>query len=105
MKRSEIVDAFGKIQKNLELSKLPDAFSNMRRGGTESVGLNQTLLTALHTYALLAKDYNETDKRVQKLLGLSDLVSAEGWGELVYLKEPHSYTHRFVELNLALNNV
>jgi len=105
MKRSEIINSFEKINRNLIDAKLIESLDLVVRGRTtaSSSTLNQDLLNALHSYAVSAKDYNSIDNQIQEILSLSDLVDPKQWGDLIIIKEPSGSRHLYeLRMNIII---
>jgi hypothetical protein len=88
MRRTEIIEACKKIQAAIRQSQIFEAFEKtLREGPPEGETFNAYLMSRLHAYALLAKDYGPVEKQIADILHLSSITNVEKWPEVVYTRE------------------
>jgi hypothetical protein len=88
MRRMEIVEAGKKVLNAIHESLIYEAFEKtLREGPPEGEVFNAYLMSRLHEYSLLAKDYGPIEKKIADILHLSSITNAEKWPEVVYTRE------------------
>ncbi len=88
MKRMELIEASKKIIDAINESHIFEAFEKtLREGPPEGEPFNAYLMSRLHEYSLLAKDYGPVEQQIADILHLSSITNSEKWPEVVYTKE------------------
>jgi len=88
MRRTEIIEACKKIQAAIQQSQIFEAFEKtLREGQPKGETFNAYLMSRLHEYSLLAKDYGPVEKQIADILHLSSITNVEKWPEVVYTRE------------------
>lgn len=88
MRRAEITQACQKILDAIQNSQVFEAFEKtLREAPKEQGAFNAYLMSRLHEYSLLAKDYGPTEQRISDILHLTPLTNPENWPDVVYPKE------------------
>jgi hypothetical protein len=88
MRRMEIVEASQKIIDAINQSHIFEAFEKTLREGTpEGETFNAYLMSRLHEYSLLAKDYGPAAEKIAEILRLSSITDSNKWPDVVYTKE------------------
>jgi hypothetical protein len=88
MRRTEIIEACKKIQAAIQQSQIFEAFEKtLREGPPQGETFNAYLMSRLHEYSLLAKDYGPVEKQIADILHLSSITNVEKWPEVVYTRE------------------
>jgi len=106
MRRMEIIQAAQKVLDAIRDSHIFEAFEKtLREGPPEREAFNAYLMSRLHEYSLLAKDYGPIEKQISDILHLTAMTNSEKWSDVVYTKEG-SYGTIFVwnrYLSFAVN--
>jgi hypothetical protein len=88
MRRKEIIEASQKILSAIRESHIIEAFDKtLREGPSEGEAFNAYLMSRLHEYSLLAKDYGPVEKQIADILHLSSITDSDKWPEVIYTKE------------------
>jgi len=88
MKRTEIIEAGKKILDAIQESQIYEAFEKtLREGPPEGETFNAYLMSRLHEYSLLAKDYGPVEEKIADILHLNSIADSEKWPEVVYTRE------------------
>jgi hypothetical protein len=88
MRRMEIVEASQKIIDAINQSHIFEAFEKtLREGPPEGETFNAYLMSRLHEYSLLAKDYGPVAEKIADILRLSSITDSEKWPDVVYARE------------------
>jgi hypothetical protein len=88
MRRMEIVEASQKIIDAINQSHIFEAFEKTLREGTpEGETFNAYLMSRLHEYSLMAKDYGPVAEKIAEILHLSSITDSNKWPDVVYAKE------------------
>ncbi len=93
MRRTEIMQASKKVLDAIKESQIFEAFEKtLREGPSEGEAFNAYLMSRLHEYSLLAKDYGPIEEQIAEILHLSSITDSEKWPEVVYTREGRAGT-------------
>jgi hypothetical protein len=93
MRRTEIMQASKKVLDAIKESQIFEAFEKtLREGPPEEEAFNAYLMSRLHEYSLLAKDYGPIEEQIAEILHLSSITDSEKWPEVVYTREGRAGT-------------
>jgi hypothetical protein len=88
MKRREIIEACQNILAAIQESHLYEAFEKtLREEPPKGETFNAYLMSRLHEYSLLAKDYGPIEQRIADILRLAPITDSEKWPDIVYTSE------------------
>jgi len=88
MRRMEIIQASKKILDAIQDSHIFEAFEKtLREGPPERETFNAYLMSRLHEYSLLAKDYGPIEKQISDIFHLTGMTDSEKWSDVVYTRE------------------
>ena len=106
MRRIEIIQASQKVLEDIQESQIYEAFGKtLREKPPEGEAFNAYLMSKLHGYSLLAKDYGPIEKQIADLFRLTDLTDSKKWPEVVYSKKgrPRTVSVWNMHLYFAVN--
>jgi hypothetical protein len=84
----EIIQASKKILDAIQDSHIFEAFEKtLREEPPERETFNAYLMSRLHEYSLLAKDYGPIEKQISDIFHLTGMTDSEKWSDVVYTRE------------------